>query len=207
MKNRIDIAIIALIGILISCFFIVGCTPGSTYIAVDPRSELMQPTFCLYAGRYFQEPLEIETIIVEKVQRSDEKEKQWELDSGAVFRPQGHYPLVEITSEIVWHLQYKSSNLLHYWMNCLFGWRSKPPPVRCLTYGEVPSGYQEIVKAVPLDPERLYFVWIDAHDSIRQSEYLLRFVIRLDERGIPERLEYIQREYIFDDTSYYLRLY
>lgn len=206
MKNRIGTAIV-LVSIL-SCSVFTGCSPGSTYITLDSRSALMQPKFCLYADRYFQEQLDIETIIVEKARHSVYEGKGWEQDSGEVFHPQGDYPLwVNANPDIVWHLQFKSANsLLYYWMNWLFGWRPRSL-LRCLIYGEVPSGYQEIVKAVPLEPEQLYFVWMQAHNSIRQSDYLLRFVIRLDARGTPARLEYIQREYIFDYTLYSLRLY
>ena len=207
MTDKIGIAIIALVSVL-SCSVSTGLSPGSTYITLDSRSALMQPKFCLYADRYFQEQLDIETIIVKKARRSVYEGKGWEQDSGEVFHPQGDYPSsVNANPDIVWHLQFKSADsLLYYWMNWLFGWRPRSL-LRCLTYGEVPSGYQEIVKAVRLEPEQLYFVWMQAHNSIRQSDYLLRFVIRLDARGTPARLEYIQREYIFDYTPYSLRLY
>ena len=36
MKNRIGIVIILLIGILISCFFLAGCTPLPGFITIDP---------------------------------------------------------------------------------------------------------------------------------------------------------------------------
>ena len=60
-------------------------------------------------------------------------------------------------------------------------------PTCCLTYGAVPPGYQERVKALPLEPEQFYKVgtW---SDSDIQSEYLY-FIIRLDGTSTPERLE------------------
>ena len=207
MKNRTGTAIV-LVSLLSCCSVFTGCSPGSTYITLDSRSALMQPTFCLYADRYFQERLDVEAIIVQKAQRSVYDGKGWEQDSGEVYLPQGGYPFwVNVNPEIVWHLEHKSADsLVYYWMDWLFGWQPRSLR-RCLTYGEVPSGYREIVKAVPLEPEQLYFVWMQAHNSVRQSDYLLRFVIRLDASGTPARLEHIQREYIFDYTPYSLRLY
>ena len=209
MKNGIGTAIV-LVSIL-SCSVFTGCSPGSTYITLDARSALMQPTFCLYADRFFQEQLDVEAIIVQKAQRSVYDGKGWEQDPGEVYLPQGDYlpwvNMINVNPEIVWHLQFKSADsLFYYWMEWLFGWRPRSL-IRCLTYGEVPSGYQEIVKAVPLEPEQLYFVWMQAYNSVRTSDYLLRFVIRLDASGTPARLEHIQREYIFDYTPYSLRLY
>ena len=80
MKNRIGIVIIALVSLLINCFFGVGCTPLPGYITIDPRSELMNPTFCPYDNLYFQKRLRIGSIKVEKQLRSSSEEKmRWEL--------------------------------------------------------------------------------------------------------------------------------
>ena len=91
-------------------------------------------------------------------------------------------------------------------MNCLFGWHPNPP-VSSLTYGEVPPDYREEVKAVPLEPEEVYSVSIEEYNSARDRGSLM-FIIRLNEKGIPERLEYLPEEFIsFNSDAYYLRLY
>ena len=82
MKNRIGVAIMARIGILVSCVLVyVGCTPLPGYIAIDPQSELMNPTFSICGDEYFQERLRIGGIKVEKVLHPAEGKRRWELDS------------------------------------------------------------------------------------------------------------------------------
>ena len=127
MKNRIGV-IIAVVSPLIISYGLVsgGCSPAPGYIAVDSRSGLMQPTFCLYRDSSLQERLGIRTIVVWKVQRSAKFDSHWD------------------RIEQVWSL------------SCI-----KPTsPVSCLTYGEVPPGYQAERKAVPLEPEQFYSVWL-----------------------------------------------
>ena len=69
----------ALVSLLITCVLIgVGCQPRSAYITVDARSTLMQPTFCFYRDASLQERLDIESIMVWKVQRSAISTSQWE---------------------------------------------------------------------------------------------------------------------------------
>lgn len=206
MIDRIE-TVVAFVSILISCMVSAGCRPFSAYITVDSRSALMQPTFCISENPYFQEPLDIEKIIVQKVPSTSDGEKGWDLDSEGIFLPMGYHPPQQIDPDMVWYLQYKSSDfILLKFINSLLGRRSKSP-VSCLTYGEVPPDYEEKVKAVPLEPNELYFVLMKAHDSVSQPEDLLRFIIRLDDTGIPERLEYILQEHILDVTQYYLKLY
>ncbi len=67
--------------------------------------------------------------------------------------------------------------------------RMATEPVSSLTYGEVPWGYKEKVKALPLEPEQLYIVSMNAY-KIR-SIMPLKFVIRLNETGNPDRVEYL----------------
>ena len=67
-------------------------------------------------------------------------------------------------------------------------------PVSCLTYGEVPPGYEEKVKVEPLEPEEFYGVRVRG-ESGTSSENLY-FLIRLDEKGIPDRLEYHQEMFL-----------
>ena len=165
MKNRIGIAIIALLSILTSCFFIIGCTPLRGYIAIDSQSELMQPTFYVCDDPYFQKRLRIRTIKVEKLLRSSEKKKPWEL----------HAPLN--SSKVVWELEFAFlQSLLR-------------PATSSLMYGEVPWGYQEKVKALPLEPEELYILSMNTAYGYRETAPL-RFIIRLNDTGIPDRLEY-----------------
>ena len=94
MKDRIGIAIIALIGILISYFFAVGCSPLPGYITIDSRSALMQPTFSMYDDPYFQKRLQIKSITVKKALRSPEDKQRWELDASWN------------EGQTVWHLEY-----------------------------------------------------------------------------------------------------
>ena len=77
MKNRTGIVII-LLSILISCLVSGGCQPAPGYITVDSRSGLMQPTFCLYRDASLQKQLGIRTIVVWKVQRSQEFGSHWD---------------------------------------------------------------------------------------------------------------------------------
>ena len=175
MKDRIGTAVIALIGILVSCILVcVGCTPLPGYITIDSRSALMKPTFSMYDDPYFQKRLQIKSITVKKARRSPEEKQRWELDASWN------------EGQTVWHLEYNVFLPL-YWMNCLFGWQPMPP-VSSLTYGEVPWGYKEKVKALPLEPEQLYILSVDAAYSPRQTAPL-RFIIRLNGVGVPDRLE------------------
>ena len=155
MKNKISIAII-LLSILISCALVYGgCTPSAGYLTIDARAGLMQPTFCMYRDASLQERLDIEGIMVWKVQRSAEFPSHWE------------------RIQRVW-----DSDYMH---------NQSTSPVSCLTYGEVPPGYQEDVKAVPLEPEQFYMVMTWADRGIDSEE--LHFIIRVDDSGAPKRLE------------------
>ena len=174
MKDRICIAI-AIVSILINCFFGVGCSPPPGYITIDSGSALMKPTFCMYKDRYFQERLHIGSITVERVGRSSEEKKRWELDTP---RNDG---------QVIWELKLKYRDTDNIIIG-LWQWLSTPP-VSCLTYGEVPPGYEEKVKALPLEPEELYILSVDTAYYPRQTAPL-RFIIRLNGAGVPDRLEY-----------------
>lgn len=115
----------------------------------------MQPTFCLYRDASLQERLGIRTIVVWKVQRSQEFESHWD------------------RIEQVWSLSCTTSQ--------------STSAVSCLTYGEVPPGYQADVKAVPLEPEQFYSVWLPGFRGVDSEDRY--FIIRLNDSGIPERLE------------------
>ena len=198
MKNRIGIAIIALIGILISCFFTTGCVPAPGYITIDARSEVMQPTFRMYLDRCFrhhQVRLDIGTIIIWESLYSFEEETQWEFNAGHISLPLGYHPR-PAEPGMVWSLQYEPSD---NFMKRLLG--LSPSPVSSLTYGEVPPGYQEKVKAGALEPERYYIVQMREYRG-RPSEGMT-FIIRLDGTGIPERLEYRLNDFLITNPKYY----
>ena len=195
MKNRIGIAIIVLLSILTSCFFVVGCTPFPGYITIDSRSELMQPTFYVCDDPYFRKRLRIGSIKVEKQLRSAEEKKRCELDA----------PLND--SQTVWELELKlSDNSIILILERLF-----TPTASSLTYGEVPWGYQEKVKALPLEPEELYILSMNTAYGLRNTAPL-RFIIRLNDTGIADRLEYSVGtpswwDDIFFSTQSNMRLY
>ena len=174
MKNRIGIVMIAIVSMMFGCFFAAGCTPLPGYIAIDPQSELMNPTFSICGDEYFQERLQIGSIKVEKVLQPSEAKRRWELDS------------LQIESQTVWELTSTFPDTESI-VVAIWG-RLSTPTVSSLTYGEVPRGYAEKVKAVPLEPEQLYIVEMDAYWLRRISP--LKFIIRLSETDTPDRLEY-----------------
>ena len=196
MKDKIGIVPITLAGILISCVLIAGCTPLPGYIAIDSQSEVMNPTFYISGDQYFQERLRIGSIKVEKILHLPEEKKQLKLDS------------LHNDRQTVWELESAFPDTDRIVVG-LWGWLSTPT-VSSLRYGEVPRGYAERVKALPLEPEQLYSVEMGAYVSRRISS--LRFIIRLSETDIPDRLEYSRGILfymwadIFDQTRAYLNL-
>lgn len=196
MKNKICIAI-AILSILISCFWVsVGCTPLPGYIAIDSQWELMQPTFSLYDDPYFQKHLRIGSIKVEKQLRSSDIQA-YKLWWG--WERQGN------NYQTVWELEYVDDSLVGVLKWLLI------PTVSSLTYGEVPWAYQEKVKALPLEPEELYILSMNTAYGYRATA-LLRFIIRLNDTGVPDRLEYrlgVSSPWydIFERTRSYLKLY
>ncbi len=64
--------------------------------------------------------------------------------------------------------------------------RSKP--FSCITYGKVLPGYKEKAPALPLTPERRYYVTLWRSGASQPTE--MDFRIRLSPRGIPVKLEY-----------------
>ena len=180
MKERTGSAI-AVVSILISCLLVcVGCHPPRRYISVDSGSAVMQPTFCLYRDPDFQQRLNIRNLTVWKVPRSAEEKNRWKIDWPFDGR------------QTVWHVEYKASDTFMKRLLTSF--------VPCLTYGEVPPGYQEKVKARPLEPEEFYGVWIRGNDGMVSED--LYFIIRLDGMGIPERLEYHQEIFLITYPKY-----
>lgn len=197
MKNKIDIAIIVLVSLLISCLVFAGCTPPlSGYSIVDLRSAVMQPTFSMYLNPQVQ--LDIGTIIIWKSLHSSEEKTRWEFHSGGVYLPMSWHPR-PVEPKMVWYLQYELSD---NFIKRLLG-LSAPPvsPVSCLTYGEVPPGYEEKVKAGPLEPERYYIVQMRDEYGGRPTEGMT-FIIRLNGTGTPERLEYHRNDFLITNPRY-----
>ncbi len=190
MKNRIGIAIIALLSVVISCCLVpIGCTPPTGYITIDPGSTVMNPTFCIYHDRYFQKRLNIGSIIVVKADRSSGKKKRWD------FVPSLN------DYQTVWELGFSDTDSIIIGLLQMMS----IPPVSSLTYGEVPWGYQEKVKALPLEPEEFYIVCVNAAYLSRRTEPL-RFIIRTNDTGVPDRLEYrLERSYLWEDIFHRTR--
>ena len=57
-----------------------------------------------------------------------------------------------------------------------------------------------IVKAVPLEPEQLYVIGMDGDDGTDADG--VYFIIRLDESGTPERLEYRLTTFLQTNNPY-----
>ena len=97
-----------------------------------------------------------------------------------------------IRTIVVWKVQ-RSTEFDSHWdrieqvwsLSCIKS--QSTSAVSCLTYGEVPPGYQADVKAVPLEPEQFYSVWLPGFRGVDSEDRY--FIIRLDDNGIPERLE------------------
>lgn len=178
---------IALVSIVISCVLVfVGCSPFDGYIALDAGSGLLQPTFRMYADQYFQERVgRITSITVSKRLRASEDQKQW--------KPPWN------DSQTVWDLEYKyTDSLMKALLKRLLGLSQ---PISRLTYGEVTHGYEEKVKAEPLEPGQSYFVEIWGYGrGIAAFHGTLEFTIRLDDTGRPNRLEYRLPDDIFERT-------
>ena len=159
-----------------------GCTPSSGYTSMPLESAVMQPTFCLYRDPEFRHLSPIGSITVEKKRIvSAEAKKRWELN----------WPWKPEDFQTVWHLEYKAAD------NLIWG---TPSPIPCLTYGEVPPGYQAALKALPLEPEQFYTVSITGHQGM--SATTLKFIIRLDANGTPERLEYHKDIFLITHPDY-----
>lgn len=67
-------------------------------------------------------------------------------------------------------------------------------PLACITYGKLPPGYKEKVPAVPLTPERPYYVNIrKPRDSASPAS--VSFTLCSDPSGEPVKLEYSSGRY------------
>ena len=62
MKNRIDITIAVVSGLLSCVWGFLGCQLPLGYVTIDWGSSVVQPTFCMYRDPYFQEPLSVGSI-------------------------------------------------------------------------------------------------------------------------------------------------
>ena len=64
----------------------------------------------------------------------------------------------------------------------------------------MPPGYQEEVKAVPLEPEQFYSFGMDSGDGTDADG--VYFIIRLDASGTPERLKYRLTTFLQTNNPY-----
>ena len=162
--------------ICVGCFVSSGCVIDSwTHSLPHPHSELTAPTFCLYEGAFrlsgdlselHKKPEPIHLIRVKRLNKVNDEPIDWNK-----WREYGDIrPSID---QVAWKIEYAPDG------------KSEPPERRfsCITYGEVPPGYIEMIPAQPLIPERLYSVLV-------QPGGVLQFVIRADSQGEPTHLEY-----------------
>lgn len=157
--------------ISVGCLFLSGCIQAM-HGYTHPHSKITAPTFCLYYGSWKDDhppPVAIYQIrVFRAVKVNDERFEwgQWKVYS----------PMRVGEDQMAWSMDYEGDN------------QDVTRPFSCLTYGEVPPGYNETTPAVPLIPERLYTVLLlSKHGTLRNSMY---FIIRADSTGRPTQLEH-----------------
>ena len=159
--------------ICIGCLVISGCRMFKHGI-IHPHSEVTEPIFCLYDGRFHSEdvkPLLIGKIKVRQAGVFNHERMEW--SKWLEQKPLSKGPFQE-----VWHIEYAPDS-------------SDPPekPFSCIIYGKVPPGYEELTAALPLIPERVYSALIlDINEEFPMS--WIPFIIRADSQGRPTHLEY-----------------
>ena len=190
---------IAVLLIGISALFSSGCESKlKLHGFAHPHSDVTAPTFCLHEGEAHDKnapPVPIYRISVLRHKptgrnrrlewrnwglwwdgrRSVINEVTWELEYGA---PPTEARLNRYTDQIAWVIEYAPDPEAE----------PSPRPFSCITYGKVPPGYIEKIPAVPLIPERLYFVLLEPQAVIARGG--VYFIIRLDLAGHPTQLEY-----------------
>ena len=151
------------------CLFLSGCVP-SMHAFTHPHSEITAPTFCLYDGHWTKQdakPAAIYRIFVYR----EEKINDERVNLKSTKR--------RYADQDAWEIEYAPDG------------KSKPPekPFSCITYGQVPPGYVEIIPAQPLGPERVYTVMIEPKGITPKS--WVYFIIRADpSTGRPIQLEH-----------------
>ena len=154
-----------------------GCYYKSQWITVDHKSDIVRPTFCFHDRRGkskhlhgVTKPLYIEEIIVYRVQETE------------------GYNHKEFGLNIPW----RGFNGCFWRMQYLPEDKKTTHPVHCIRYGEVPPGYKELVPAKPLELDRVFSVRLYGFGKTAGSDSKwMRFMLRPDSSGAPERLEYV----------------
>ena len=154
--------LVALIGLIVMS----GCITIAGTPSIHRHSEIMVPTFCLHLG---SEPRGITRLRVIRGDTGDDERIEW--------RESGNTWLWEGGDQTAWILEYAPDG-------------SDPPAntYSCITYGKALPGYREKSPALPLTPERLYYVAIEREDAT--ADAMIFFIIRLDSVGRPVKLEY-----------------
>ena len=157
---------IAVLICLIVLIVMSGCITIAGIPSIHSLSEVTEPTFCLHRG---SEPRGITRLRVIRGDKVNDERIEW-LESGDTW-------LWEGPDQKTWILEYAPDT-------------SDPrvKPFSCITYGKAPPGYKEKLPAVPLTPERLYYVEIETSDAVSSAEMF--FITRLDPMGRPFKLEY-----------------
>ena len=152
--------------ICIVCLVSSGCVIIAGTPTIHPHSDIMVPTFCLHIG---SEPREITRLRVRRGDKVNDERIEW-LESGDTWLWDG-------ADQEAWSLEYVPD-------------ASDPPAntYSCITYGKAPPGYKEKAPALPLTPERLYYVAIEREDAT--ADAMIFFIIRLDPMGRPVKIEY-----------------
>ena len=154
--------LVALIGLIVMS----GCITIAGTPTIHPHSEIVAPTFCLHLD---SEPREITRLRVMRGDKVNDGRIEW-LESGDTWLWDG-------ADQEAWSLEYVPD-------------ASDPPAntYSCITYGKAPPGYKEKAPALPLTPERLYYVAIEREDAT--ADAMIFFIIRLDPMGRPVKIEY-----------------
>jgi len=188
---------IAVLFIGISCLFSSGCESKlKLHGFAHPHSDVTTPTFCLHEGEAHDKnappvPIYRISVLRDKQKRGNQRLEwrnwglwrdgrrgypvAWEIEYGD---PVAEARLNRYTDQVAWVMEYAPDPQA----------QPSPRPFSCITYGKVPPGYIEKIPAVPLIPERLYFVLLEPQEVIARGG--VYFIIRLDLAGHPTQLEY-----------------
>ena len=155
--------LVVLIGLLVTS----GCMTMAGMPSIHPHSEIMAPIFCLHGGD--SNPRAITRITVLRDEKVSNHPIEWP-ESGNTWLWRGG-------DQVAWILEYVPDAAA-----------PSVKPFSCITYGKAPPGYKEKAPALPLTPERLYYVAIENADAT--AEVVLFFISRLDSMGRAIKLEY-----------------
>ena len=154
------------IAALICLIVMSGCITIAGTPSIHSLSEVTEPTFCLHLG---SEPRGITRLTVIRGDKVNNERIEW-LESGDTWLWKG-------PDQKAWILEY-----------ALDASDPRANTFSCITYGKAPPGYKEKIPALPLTPERLYYVEIENRDAVAAAEMF--FITRLDPMGRPVKIEY-----------------